>query len=98
SPLGVRIPLGQTQTVDVALFSSGPTTRPWRVSAYSYDEPGNTGPPTLDLSLDRGGGQNGDRLRLSITPRRMNAQLGAEAFLIVSQYGNVGDPDYQTNV
>jgi hypothetical protein len=80
------------------LFSSAATTRDWRVFATSADEASSVGPPTLDLNLDRSTGRNRDRLRLTITPRGVNPQLGAEAFFIVSQYGNAGDPDYQTNL
>ena len=98
SPLGVQIPFGQTRTIDVALFSSARVTRPWRVSAYSYDETNSTVNPTLDLAFDRSTGLNGDTFRLTIAPRRVNPLYGAEVFLILSQYGNVQDADYQTNL
>jgi hypothetical protein len=33
-----------------------------------------------------------------VTPKRANATLGGEAFLIVSDYGNPGDPDFESQL
>jgi hypothetical protein len=64
---GVAIPRGQSRTVDVHLYSDAPTA-PWRVTAV---DPLATGgqEPTLDFTLDRATGGNGDVLRLTIHPR-----------------------------
>ncbi|HET6147941.1 MAG TPA: hypothetical protein VFH68_10450 [Polyangia bacterium] len=97
-PLGIPIAFGQSKTVDVVLFSSVRVTRPWRVLAISYNETPGTVTPTVDLELNRNVGLNGDQLKLTITPRRQNPMFGGEVFLLLSQYGNPGEADYQTNL
>src|SRR5262249_30081313 len=62
-PKGVAIPLGQSKTIAVDLFSDGPTSGPWTVSA----ENAFPGEPYLGFSLDETTGANGDRLMLTIT-------------------------------
>jgi len=49
-------------------------------------------------SLDRASGQNGDTLRLTITPHAADPSLRGEAFFIFSEYGTVGTADFQSNV
>jgi hypothetical protein len=95
---GVNIPLGQSKTIDVNLFSAAPTPGPWTVSVFDYDEAFLGSAATLRLALDRNTGQNGDTLRLVITPLSTDATLGGEAFVIYSDYGQPGDPDFQTNL
>jgi len=95
---GVVIPLGQSMTIDVDLFSAAPTAKKWRVSAYAYEDLLGGNKSNLALSLDGTEGWNGDRLRLTLTPRQANPNLGGEAFVLISQYGAPGDPDFQTNL
>ncbi len=66
--LGVKIPVGGTGTVELDLYSDGPTSGPWTVSASDLSSLFG-GPAELDCSF--GGqamatGQNGDKLELTI--------------------------------
>ncbi len=63
---GVAIPEGQSRTIDVHLFSDAPTGD-WLVTALDPQAQAG-GPPMLAFSLDRATGNNGDVLRLTITP------------------------------
>ena len=95
---GIKIPLGQSQTIDVALLSGAPLAKSWGVAAYDYDDVIlNTGagstlrPPTFT-------GASGETYRLTITPTRIDSYLKGEAFIIWSDYGNPGDPDFESQL
>jgi hypothetical protein len=94
----LSVTLGQTVTIDVNLFSAARTAGKWSVSAYSFEDLLGGDKSNLALSLDKDQGANGDRLRLTLTPHHANAYLGGEAFILISQYGRPGDPDYQANL
>ncbi len=95
---GIRIPLGQSQTIDVALLSGTPMAQPWGVAAYDYDEAilGLTADSTLMPASFDGG--NGDSFRLTISPTGADSYLNGEAFIIWSDYGNPGDPDFESQL
>jgi hypothetical protein len=95
---GVHVPVGQSRVVDVTLFSNAPTKGTWTVTAYDYDAWFLGQPAALALSLDKPEGRNGDTLHLTITPKRIDKYLQGEAFVLISHYGTVRDPDYQTNL
>jgi hypothetical protein len=95
---GVNIPLGQSKTIDIVLYSSAPTKNTWAVNVVDYDYYVRGTAPGLGLSLDKSEGRNGDVLHLTITVQRADPNLRAEAFIIISHYGGVRDPDYQTNM
>jgi hypothetical protein len=80
---GVLIPLGQQKTIDVKLFSDGPTGGPFDVSVYDASQMMG-GPSALDLSLDETAGQNGQTLHLTLTPTS-SGQYGVEPFLVVAE-------------
>lgn len=61
---GVTIPPGGSRTVDVRLFSTGPTRGPWRVMAREASADGRS---ALAFSWNRSSGSNGDVLHLTIT-------------------------------
>jgi hypothetical protein len=94
---GVHIPLGQSKTIDVKLFSSAATNGTWTVNAYDYGYWAFGAAPNLDLALDKSDGRNGDTIHLTITPQIADPDIGGEVFIIISHYGSVRDPDYQTN-
>jgi hypothetical protein len=77
---GVNIPVGQSKTIAVQLFSEAPTSGPWTVSAV------NAGTAYLGFSFDKTTGSNGDTLMLTITvnsaPTRRN-----ESFVVKSSLG-----------
>ncbi len=95
---GLVIPLGQSKTIDVNLFSSAPTRGDWSVRAYTLEQVLGQSNSYLSLSLDKSQGANGDVLRLTLTPRSTNPVLGGEAFVLVSQYGASGSADFQMNL
>jgi hypothetical protein len=80
---GIKIPLGQSRMVEVDLYSDAPLA-PWRVAALDI-----AGGPLLNLSWDTTMGQNGDKLHLTITPVKADAQTGGEPFLVASKSGTV---------
>jgi hypothetical protein len=95
---GIEIPLGQSQTIDVALLGGAPVARSWDVAAYDYDDAilGSTPGSTLRPPTFKGG--NGETFRLTITPTSADSYLNGEAFIIWSDYGNPGDPDFESQV
>jgi hypothetical protein len=78
---GVLIPVGQTKTVELDLFSEAPMAGPWTVFVK---EVGGT---NLGLSLDKTSGQNGDKINLTIQVKSKNTAYGGEIFLIESTRG-----------
>ena len=80
---GVKIPVGQSKTIEVDLFSDGPAG-PWSVQAQ--DALAMQLGTTMTFSWDKKTGQNGEKLYLTITVKR-KSQFGAGVFLIVSSLG-----------
>jgi hypothetical protein len=80
---GVKIPAGGTRTVDVDLWSDGPTSGPWTVSARDASAM-TMGTGALELTLDRSTGQDGDTLHLTIQVIKADTTLGAEPFIVTS--------------
>src|SRR5262249_19580474 len=83
--LGVHIPLGQSRTIPVDLFSDGPTGQPIVVQAFD----GNVltgGTAQLALSLDTDRGLNGQHLNLTITVMSAPA-FRAETFFLTVKVG-----------
>ena len=95
---GIRIPLGQSQTIDVALMSGAPVAEAWGVAAQDYDEAilGVTSGSTLRPPSFNGG--DGESFRLTITPTSADSYLNGEAFIIWSDYGNPGAPDFESQL
>jgi hypothetical protein len=82
----VSIPVGQTKTIDLDLYSDGDTGGPFTVDVQDFGA--ITGQaPTLNVSLDRSQGQNGEKLHLTITTLKKN-QYGASAFIVTSTLGS----------
>lgn len=77
---GIKIAEGETKTIDVNLFSDGPT-RPFNVNAF--DGFGGGG-GSLDLELDESQGQNGQTLHLTITVNQAS-QFKTEVFYLSSE-------------
>lgn len=80
---GVKIPVNQQKTIDVELFSDGPTGA-WDVSADDYSALYG-GPKLLDLQLDKTSGKNGDVLKLTIKVLAKDMTNGGELFMITSR-------------
>ncbi len=83
---GIKIPIGQSATIEVDLFSDAQTSGPWTVSAQ--DLGGETqGSTELTFAWDRTTGQNGEKLHLTINAVA-KSQYGAEAFIVDSKLGS----------
>jgi|GEM_PF-893723 hypothetical protein len=88
---GVTIPVGQSATIEVDLFSDAPTSSPWTVTAgdllsRNFASYGVT--PTLSFAWDQTQGSNGDKLHLTITVTGASLFGGAHAFFITSTRGS----------
>jgi hypothetical protein len=87
---GVTIPVGQSKTIEVDLFSDGDTGGPWQVTADDllYKYYGSYGfPKTLSFAWDRTQGQNGEKLHLTVTVTAASLIGGGHAFMITSTKG-----------
>jgi hypothetical protein len=87
---GVKIPIGQTKTIDVQLWSDAPTSGPWQVAAYDYGEAYN-GKPNLKLTFDKTSGNNGDVLKLTIQVLQADPDFASEPFYLESTLGNASN-------
>ncbi len=67
---GLLIPVGQEKTVEVDLFSDGPTALPWAVNAYDLASHFMGASPELEITLDKATGQNGDKLQMTVKALR----------------------------
>ena len=84
---GVTIPVGQSKTIEVDLFSDAATSGPWTVSAEDSLAKLGAG-TTLDFAWDRTKGLNGEKLHLTITVKGESTFVpGAHPFTITSTLG-----------
>ena len=81
---GLRIPVGSSKTIDVQLFSDGPSGL-WSVTAVDPSSLRGGEPSPLSFAFDRTTGKNGDVLRLTIT--RSAGGAGFDAFMLQSKLG-----------
>ena len=82
---GISVPVGQSKTINVDLFSAGPVG-PWQVSAQAgATATGQSG--AITVRLGGTSGRNGDKLQLTIT-RRAASQYGFDVFTLTSTLGN----------
>jgi hypothetical protein len=85
---GVLIPVGQTGTVEVDLFSDAPTNGPWQVQAIDLTpELQMSQGQTLSFTWDTTSGQNGDKLHMTVAVEAAGT-YGIEVFLISSTLGS----------
>jgi hypothetical protein len=78
---GIEVSSGESEVVEVDLFSDGPTPGPWSVAAEVF--PGTQPAGALTFKFDRTTGQNGDILHLTVTPH----QSGGIPFVLTSTLG-----------
>lgn len=87
---GIVIPVNQSKTIEVDLFSDGDTGGPWTVAAADVLSTyyGSFGiPSSLSFAWDRTQGQNGEKLHLTITVTSASLIGGGHAFMITSSKG-----------
>ena len=88
---GITIPVGQSKTIEVDLFSDGDTNGPWTVAATDalYARFGGYGiPNTLSFQWDRMQGVNGEKLHLTITVTQTSIVGNGHEFVITSTQGS----------
>ena len=86
---GVTIPIGKSKTIEVDLFSDGPTSGPWTVSAVDALAVLGAG-ATLSFKWDRTSGLNGEKLHLTVTVTGASTFVpGAHPFSIKSTLGGI---------
>jgi hypothetical protein len=88
---GVTIPMGQSRTIEVDLFSDAPTGGPWTVTADDLVSKlfGRYGvAKSLSFAWDRTQGTNGEKLHLTITVTAASILGGAHAFVVTSTLGD----------
>ncbi len=77
----VQIPVGQSKTIEVDLFSDGPTG-PWSVEARDLNALMG-GTANLAFQYDISSGQNGQKIHLTITDMTAG-QMGGNGFFLIS--------------
>ena len=83
---GVKVPVGQSKTIPLALYSDGPTNGPWTVTASALARGGSS---PITLALDKSTGQNGDIINLTITSKTaITSTTKAVTILVTSQLGS----------
>jgi hypothetical protein len=87
---GIQIPVGGTGTIELDLYSDGPTSGPWTITASDFSSLFG-GPAELEVSF--GGkpsikGKNGDKVSLSVKVLKQG-QGGTELLWIQSTIGQV---------
>ncbi len=82
---GVKIPVGTSKTIEIDLFSDAPTND-WTVQAEDVHSLFSGGQPELTFSWDNQTGNNGDKLKLTITHEAKGQYNGSE-FVLYSQKG-----------
>jgi hypothetical protein len=83
---GVKIPVGESKTIELDLFSDGDTGGPWEVDVKDQRELMGQS-PNLTFSLDRTSGQNGEKLHLRINAVKAG-QFKAQVFYVISKLGD----------
>ncbi len=81
---GVKIPVGESRTVDLQLFSDGPTDTPINVHADDFSALIG-GTPHLDFSFDATKGYNGQTLHMTITANSAGKK-NTELFYVVTEH------------
>lgn len=88
---GIVIPVGQSKTIEVDLFSDAATDGPITVDAQDllYENYGKSGlTNTMNFTWDRVTGLNGEKLHLTINVIASSFLGGAHAFVIKAQVGS----------
>jgi hypothetical protein len=80
---GVVIPVGQSKTIEVDLFSDAPTSGPWSVAAADALSRYTGGAPTVSFKWDTTKGENGDKLGLTVTVTTANPSFSGGHPIIV---------------
>jgi hypothetical protein len=85
---GVQVAMGQSQDVEIDLFSDGETAD-FDVVAYDVASKFEKQAPELQLTLDHSSGHNGDKLKLTIQRIAAAQQFGISEFAVFTQVNGV---------
>jgi hypothetical protein len=85
---GVMIPVGQSKSIEVDLFSDGDTGGPWTVAAQDILHERLDLASSLSFTWDRTQGVNGEKLHLTITVVHPSLIGNGHAFMITSTLGS----------
>ncbi len=83
---GLKIPVGQSKTIDLELYSDAPTTGKWKVKVLDLSSVFFHGPKALSFTMDKTSGQNGDKIKLTIKAEAKTT-MGASAFFVENDLG-----------
>ena len=81
---GVQVPVGQSKTVEVDLYSDAPAPD-WTVNAVDVASAYENQPAELSFSFDKTTGHNGDKLMLTITRLKAASNFGISELWLQSQ-------------
>ncbi len=93
STKGVKVAKGQSQTIEVQLFSEAPTSGPWTVTAYDLDyylglsNSGNTTLTFVETGKATATGSNGTILHLKIDVTSYDSAIQGAGFVLQSDLG-----------
>jgi hypothetical protein len=95
---GLSLPVGQQKTIELDLFSDGPTGE-WTVSCLDVAA-ANMKPTAIECSFDKTTGKNGDKLQLTVTAVGPGTVApGVAMFAILSTMGDpTVNPSVQTQI
>jgi hypothetical protein len=95
---GLRIPIGQQKTIELDLFSDGPTAE-WTVTALDVNVAQGK-PAALTFAFDKTQGKNGDKIHVTVSAVGTGVIAGGVAmFMIQSNMSDpTQDPSAQTQV
>lgn len=83
---GLKIPVGQSETVELDLYSDGPTSGPWTVSGVDLASAFKGGMPDLEFSFDKTTGTNGDKIMMTVKALKAS-KSGVSIFWIKNDLG-----------
>ena len=86
----MQIPVGQSKTIEVDVFSFEPTADVTIAARQSIE----VSPPTLQFTWDKTTGHNGDKLHLTIKSVSDGGN-GYESFIIYTSFPNIAAADTQ---
>jgi len=83
---GVLIPVGQSKTIELDLYSDAPTSGAWSIKGVDFASAFMGQPRELSFTFDKTSGMNGDKVMMTITAVRGN-NAGTSAFWIQNNLG-----------
>ncbi len=83
---GISVPVGTSKTLELDLFSDGPTAGPWTLDAKAYTR-GGAAPVTF--TFDKTSGQNGDKAMVTVSSTAAITSKSQTATLVITSTSGV---------